>query len=291
MYRLRLRGTAALLLVAAAVALAVAPTASHAARVGVLSNQWSSETAADFGTKVAGHTFGAIDVGTSVPTLGTLTSRFDVLLLFEDTTFAPSTAVGNLVAAFANTGRPVVLGTFYEQDRTDAPSSLTPHGWGALETLDPNTTDGTGTPYAPRSLDSPRIVSHPLTAGISTLTSAKFAGGNQAKAGTTVVAKWAQQNARGQDDPAIAYRVTGPACVIHVAIAPSYPMLGGAGTDFGGDFYRVWKNAFDFAAGGCVTAVTGGPFAIPAISGVTLGLTVLLLAALGMAARRRPTRR
>ena len=59
---------------------------------------------------------------------------------------------------------------------------------------------------------------------------------------------------RGGVDPAIAYRMTGPACVIHVGIAPQYGVLADFstyGTDFGGDFYRVWSNAFDFGAAGC----------------------------------------
>ena len=63
--------------------------------------------------------------------------------------------------------------------------------------IDPNTTDGTGTPYAPRTLDTATMVRHPLTRGLTSLTSGKFAGGNQAKPGTTVVAWWKQPNARG----------------------------------------------------------------------------------------------
>ena len=46
---------------------------------------------------------------------------------------------------------------------------------------------------------------HPLTTGITSLTSAKFAGGNKAKPGTTVVAYWIQPNAQGSADPAISY--------------------------------------------------------------------------------------
>ena len=104
-----------------------------------------------------------------------------------------------------------------------------------------------------------RIVPHPLTQGVTSLAALRgnpgpYAGGNQAKPGTTVVAAWSQPNARGTIDPAIAYRQTGAACVIHVGIAPQYGVLttfGTFGTDFAGDFYRVWKNAFDFGAAGC----------------------------------------
>ena len=76
-------------------------------------------------------------------------ANFDVLLLFEDSVFSNATAVGNRVAEFANSGHAVVLGTFYDQDRSDALAGTpAPHGWGNLETIDPNTTDGVGTAYA-----------------------------------------------------------------------------------------------------------------------------------------------
>ena len=239
---------------AVAVAATLASDLSHAARVGVLSNNRAAETAADFNARVAGHTFTAVNVSAEVPALATLIASFDVLLLFEDSTFANATPVGNVVAAYANTGHAVVLGTFYDQDRSDGPPALTPNGWGALEGIDPNTTDGVGTSYAPRTLDPASIVAHPLTAGVTALFSGKWAGGNQAKSGTIVVANWLQKNARGGADPAIAYRVSGAACVIHIAIAPDYPTIGVAGTDFGGDFYRVWRDAFDFGAATCQMA-------------------------------------
>ena len=277
----------------AAVALAaLLADAAHAARVGVLSNNHENETAADFNAKIAGHTFTAIDVSASTPALVTLTANYDVLLLFEDLTFPNATSVGNVVASFANTGRPVVLGTFYDQDRSDGSPLFSPNGWGALETIDPNTTDGIGTPYTARSLDAASTVSHPLTAGVSTLTSAGFAGGNQAKPGSIVVANWVQKNAKGNADPAIAYRLTGAACVIHVAIAPDYPTV--APTEFGGDFYRVWRNAFDFGAGGCKSSGGIGPgsdaTAIPTLSAAALLLTALLIAAAGGIAHRRGRR-
>ena len=274
----------------AAIAIAVAAMlingSSHAARVGVLSNNHANETATDFSAKVTGHTFTAVNVSAAVPTLATLTANFDVLLLFEDSTFANATPVGNVVAAYANAGHAVVLGTFYDQDRSDVATVVTPNGWGALESIDPNTTDGVGTSYVPRSLDPASIVAHPLTAGVTTLTAGQWAGGNQAKPGTIVVANWLQKNARGNPDPAIAYRITGPACVIHVAIAPDYPIGGVPGTDFGGDFYRVWRNAFDFGAAACSTGPTPDPFAIPSHSPASLALTALLLLLFGGFSRR-----
>lgn len=239
---------------------------AHAARVAILSNAWSAETAADYRAKIPGHVFTGIDVSESVPALDTLLADFDVVLLFEDTVFVNATAVGNRVAEFARAGRAVVLGTFYDQDRSDLTGGNTvPHGWGALESIDPNTTDGVGTAYAIRTLAPASIVAHPLTRDVKSLAALRgnpgpYAGGNQAKPGTTVVAAWAQPNARGNVDPAIAYRQTGPACVIHIGIAPQYGVLtkfGTFGTDFAGDFYHAWKNAFDFGAGGCRLVIPG----------------------------------
>jgi len=287
---------AAVRAVYAATALLVAlPGAAWAARVGVVSNNYVNETTADFNARIPGHTFTAVDVSVTVPTAATLAANFDVLLVFEDTTFVNATAVGNTVAAYANTGRAVVIGTFYDQDRSDGPPSFTPHGWGALEGIDPNTTDGTGTSYSPRSLDASSIVAHPLTAGVSTLFAQKFAGGNQPKPASIVVANWAQKNAKGNPDPAIAYRITGSACVMHIAIAPNYPTIGTPNVDFGGDYYRAWRNAFDFGAGHCVTGTNNiqavAAVSIPAVSPAALALTALLLAALGAAALPRARRR
>jgi hypothetical protein len=237
--------------------LALTALDAHAARIGVLSNKYAAETAADLAAKIPQHLFAPVDLGAGAPSLDSLLNQFDAVLLFEDGTFAQAPAVGTTVARFAGAGRAVVLGTFYDQDRSDALGSpdITPHGWGELEAIDPSTTDGIGTAYAPRTLGP--VGPHPLTAGVTALASAKFAGGNQAKPGTIVVAQWQQKNHLGEPDPAIAYRLTGPACVIQIGIAPHYPVVGVPGRDFGGDFYRVFSNAFDFAAQHCPTAAPG----------------------------------
>ena len=171
----------------------------------------------------------------------------------------------------------MVLGTFYDQDRSDSvnPALLVPsHGWGALELIDPNTTDGigvstdgTGVPNLPRVLNAASIVPHPLTKGVTALGAASgFAGGNQAKAGTIVLANWTEPNARGLPDPAIAYRVTGAACVIQIGIAPDYAVGVGIGYgNFTGDFYRVWTNAFDFAATSCGASSRNDDCPIPLV--------------------------
>jgi hypothetical protein len=275
---------------------ATVATSARAARVGVLSNNYAAATAADFATNIPGHTFTGVDTSAAVPTLPALLAAYDVLLVFEDGAFTNSTGVGNVAAAFANTGRGVVLGTFYDQDRSDvhnpglAPTAQA-HGWGALELIDPDTTDGigvrtdaAGVPNLPRVLNGATIVPHALTVGVTALSATSgFAGGNQAKVGTIVVANWSELNARGLLDPAIAYRKTGAACVVQIGIAPDYAVGVGAGYgNFTGNFYVVWRNAFNFAASECGTANT-----IPSLSDGGLALTVLLVAAIAFSQRRR----
>ena len=285
-----MRAVAARFFFALVAAVAVATPAS-AARIGILSNKYATETAADFNTRIPSHIFTAVDTAGAIPTLASLTGAFDVILVFEDSTFGNAPSVGNVAAAYANTGRAVVIGAFYDQDRSDAPAGVSPHGWGALEQIDPNTTDGTGTPYAPRTLNIATLATHPLTAGITSLTSAKFAGGNKAKVGTTVVAYWKEPNAQGGLDPAIAFRKTGDACVIQFAIAPNYPSTGVSGTDFSGDFHRAWSNVFDFGAAKCTPLLAldpGGTVAnVPTLSQWGLLLTILLVGAVGAGTLRR----
>jgi hypothetical protein len=201
---------------------------------------------------------------------------------------------------FANSGRAVVLGTFYDQDRSDSnnPTLIIPNqGWGALESIDPNTTDGigvrtdvNGVPNLARALNAGSVIAHPLTQGVTALGAVSgFAGGNQAKVGTTVLANWAEPNARGLPDPAIAFRVTGAACVIQIGIAPDYAV--GLGTGYGnftGDFYRVWSNAFDFAATSCGASSSNETVpGIPTLSDGGLALSALLIVALAFSQRRR----
>ncbi len=287
----RVPAAAWLRIAAAVLAFAFGAGAAQAARIGVLSNRYSSQAAADFNAQLTGHTFTGVDVGAGAPALASLTAAYDVLLVFADTPQRPlatAPAVGDVVAAFANTGRAVVLGTFYDQERSDAGGN----GWGALESLDPNTTDGIGVPSPngqPRTLDAATIVVHPLTRLVGTLSATQWAGGNEAKPGTVVVARWSQPNARGNPDPAIAYRVTGNACVAQIGIAPHYASLGSYGVQFGGDFYRSWQNAFDFAAAGCRPGggVDADAQAVPTLSELALAALALALAGLAFFERRR----
>lgn len=284
----------------AIVVAALAASPAHAARVGVLSNNNAVATAADFAARMPGHVFTGVATSGAVPTLASLQDAFDILLVFEDGRYPNATAVGDVSAAFANAGRAVILGTFYDQDRSDSvnPALLVPsHGWGALELIDPNTTDGvgvstdgTGVPNLARELNAGSIVAHPLTQGVTALGAVSgFAGGNQAKAGTIVLANWTEPNARGLADPAIAFRVTGSACVIQIGIAPDYAVGVGIGYgNFTGDFYRVWSNAFDFAATSCGASSPNETLpGIPTLSDGGLALTALLIVALAFSQRRR----
>jgi hypothetical protein len=284
----------------AIVVVALAASPAHAARVGVLSNNNAVATAADFAARMPGHVFTGVATSGAVPTLASLQDAFDILLVFEDGRYPNATAVGDVSAAFANAGRAVILGTFYDQDRSDSvnPALLVPsHGWGALELIDPNTTDGvgvstdgTGVPNLARELNAGSIIAHPLTQGVTALGAVSgFAGGNQAKAGTIVLANWTEPNARGLADPAIAFRVTGSACVIQIGIAPDYAVGVGIGYgNFTGDFYRVWSNAFDFAATSCGASSPNETLpGIPTLSDGGLALTALLIVALAFSQRRR----
>lgn len=263
-----------------------------AARVAVLSNRHADVVAADFATHVPGHVYTAFDVSGGPPDLATLLA-YDEILLFEDTLFDQAPNVGNRVYQVAIAGRPVIVSTFYNQDRSDRAGLVlnTPHGWGQLETIDPDTTDTFGTQANPRSLNSATVVTHPLTAGVTSLfanviAGVGYAGGDQAKPGTRVLAAWSQPNANNQVDPAISLRQSTTACVMQIGIAPDLPLNGTLGTDFGGDYYRVWKNAFDFGASNC-----GNGFFVPTLSDtllVALGLLLATIAALTL--RRRAAR-
>ena len=262
-----------------------AATFSEAANIAVLSNQYAPELATDFNAQLTGHTFTGIDVSTTTPTLAEL-QAYDAVLLFEDGTFSNATNVGNVVAQYANSGHAVILGTFYDQDRSDAGG----HGWGALESIDPNTTDTVGCSYTANAINAASIVAHPLTTGVTSLFSGPtgYSGGNQAKPGSVVLANWTNLNELGNPDPAIAYRITGNACVIHIGIIPHYGLLGTYGVDFGGDFYQVWQNASDYAVGGC-QAVVAAP--VPAMTDWGMMTFVLLAGSASVFMLRRKTRR
>jgi len=239
----------ALALIVVLVSLVSVP--AYAANIAVISNRYYDEVVTDFNARYTNHTFTGIDA-TGTLTLGDL-AAFDAVLLFEDGKFTNAPNIGDVVAAFANTGRAVVLATFYNQDRSDVLCCGTPNGWGDLEAIDPNVSDTEGTSYDGDTLDVGSIVLHPLTVGVTDLWSGStgYSGGNQAKPGSVVLALWSNDNYLGNPDPAIAYRITGNACVTHIGIIPHYGVLETFGDQFGGDYYQLWSNAMDWAASGC----------------------------------------
>lgn len=265
---------------------------AEAVRVGVLSNRNADFVAGDFTTNLHGHVFTSVDVSGGPPDLATLLASFDEILLFEDRLFQQAPAVGDRVYQFAQAGRPVILATFYEQDRSDRSGSLLgpAHGWGLLESIDPDTSDTFGPSLSIHTLDPVSIVAHPLTAGVTTLFANPigtigYAGGNQAKPGTRVLANWAQRNANNQPDPAIALHFDDAVCVMQIGMAPVLPLNGTLGTDFGGDYYQVWKNAFDYGAGNC-----GRGWVVPTLSPAPATALAALLAMFAALALRRRAR-
>ena len=158
----------------------------HAARVGVLSNKYATETAADFNARIPTHDVHAdrhVGVGADAAVADQRIRRRAGVRGFD----VRQCDRGRQCARRVRQCRVAPSSSARSTTRTapTVPPSNSPHGWGALEQIDPNTTDGTGTPYAPRTLDTATMLRHALTTGITSLTSAKFAGGNQAKPGTT----------------------------------------------------------------------------------------------------------
>ena len=113
-------------------------------------------------------------------------SNFNVVLLSENGNFANATSVGDTVEIYVQGGGNVVIGTFYWQDRSD---NITGNGWGNLEMIDPFT-GPTGSEYNPDNLDPASVVSHPLTAGVSSLSVQSYHGGVTAKVDAVVLATW-----------------------------------------------------------------------------------------------------
>jgi hypothetical protein len=140
-----------------------------------------------------------------------------------------------------------VLASFYWQGRSD--SGLGSPGWGALEAVDPFQAVLGGATYQSVSLDTNSLVAHPLTLGVTALTSVSgYSSGVTAKSGTNVLARW--------DDgaPLIGYRVlSGGQRIVGVSL---FPAAGAAAT---GDTQALWENAVNWAgAAGGPAPVDGG---------------------------------
>jgi hypothetical protein len=168
-----------------------------------------------------------------------LLSQYDVVLLFTNGLFNQSIALGDEIEQYVQVGGNVITSTFYWQNRSD--SGLGSPGWGALEALDPFAS-GTGQAYQAATLSAPSIVAHPLTSGLTTLSSTGLRGSVAAKAATTVVARWSDNS------PLIGYQIL-PQGSRMVAIS-LFPASGGSAT---GDVTTLWRNAVTWAG------VAGGP--------------------------------
>lgn len=174
----------------------------------------------------------------SPPGLSVL-SQYDVVLLFANGLFNQSVTLGDEIADYVQLGGNVITATFYWQNRSD--SGLGSPGWGALEAIDPFSS-GTGQTYQAATLNLASRVTHPLTTGLTTLTSTGFRGGVAAKTATTVVARWSDNS------PLIGYQ-TLPQGSRMVAIS-LFPASGAAAT---GDVTTLWRNAVLWAG------AAGGP--------------------------------
>jgi hypothetical protein len=115
-------------------------------------------------------------------------SNFDVVFVFMNGLFDEPASVGTEIADYLALGGNVVIGSFYWQGRSD--SGLGSTGWGNLENFDPYTSTG-GATYTLGNLNTGNIVAHPLTTGLSALTSTGYWGGVVPKTSATVVAEWA----------------------------------------------------------------------------------------------------
>lgn len=187
-------------------------------------------------------------------------SQFDAVLLFANGHFGESASLGSEIAAYAQAGGNVVIGSFYWQNRSD--SNLGSPGWGTLEAIDPFASlidPQTGVGGETYDADSLGVVTSgdaatgdALVQGLSALGSTGYRGGVQARPGTTVVARW------NDGTPLVGYRIL-PGGQRLVAIS-LFPASGAAAT---GDVTQLWENAVTW------TGAAGGP-AQPAATPTTL---------------------
>ena len=165
-------------------------------------------------------------------------SSHDVVLLFMNGLFDESASLGGLLAEYVTRGGNLVLGSFYWQGRSD--SGLGSVGWGALENIDPFTSEG-GARYEPGALDPGSIMTqHPLTDGLFSLSTSSYWGGvGEIQGVTQVLARWLDGT------PLIGYRrLGGGQRIVGVTLFPA------AGVVATGDVDVLWENAVWWAATG-----------------------------------------
>lgn len=195
----------------------------------------------------AGALSGAADVTTETfffvsrtPGIETLRG-YDVVLVFQNGLFNQSVDLGNELAQFVALGGNVVFASFFWQGTSG--SGFGSPGWGALEGMSPLSAMG-GATYTSATLGT--VVPHPLTDGLTSLSSNGYRGGVSASG--TVVASWSD------GVPLIAYG-TGPAGQRFVGVS----LFPGGGAD--GDVGRLWQNAVRWAG------AAGGPARTGAVGG------------------------
>ncbi|MEM2147908.1 MAG: hypothetical protein QXJ94_04820 [Candidatus Bathyarchaeia archaeon] len=214
----------------------------------IISNTCADTCALDFTLKIPYIDFSWINVETGTLNISDLVA-FDVVLLFEDGIFENAPKVGSTVYEYVMVGGNLVIGTFYEQDRSDNTlAGWTPYGWGPLETIDPFTSDGYGCEYTNDTLDTSSIVAHPITEGVESLWCDEYHGGAHAKPDTVVVANWTTPNYLGEPCPLAGYRILeNNQRVVQISIYPNYAYYN-TSERVNGDFYKLWGNAIKWAS-------------------------------------------
>jgi type 1 glutamine amidotransferase len=231
----------------------------------ILSNWLADICALDFTLKIPDVDFAWMEVSSETPTYSKL-KAYDVVLLFEDGNFANAPNVGSAVYDYVMAGGNLVIGTFYEQDRSDI-TDWTPYGWGLLETIDPFTSDGYGCAYSPDELNVASIVAHPITSGVQSLWCDAYQGGVHAKADTVVVANWTGLNELGETCPLAGYRILEDnQRVVQISICPQYAYYN-TSDNVGGDFYTLWDNAIKWAS----EALYTGPQILEELTQISTG--------------------
>ena len=232
----------------------------------ILSNWLAGTCALDFTVKIPDVDFAWMDVYSETPTYSNL-SAYDVVLLFEDGLFYNAPNVGSAVYDYVMSGGNLVIGTFYEQDRSDCTGWWTPDGWGLLETIDPFTSDGYGCEYSNDTLDILSLIMHPITSGVQSLWCDQYHGGVHAKADTVVVANWTDPNYLGEPCPLAGYRILEDnQRIVQISICPQYAYYN-TSDNVGGDFYTLWANAIKWAS----EAVYTGPQILEELTQISTG--------------------
>ena len=245
-------------------ALLLLPSSASAIDVLVMSNRGQDSVASEFATQMSGSpeplTFSHWDTDSTV-SLSYL-NGFDVVLLFENGLSGNSVATGNVLYDwYAQGGRGLVLGTFYWQSRSDNPN-YNHSGWGDLETIDIFNASSGACEYNSDTMNTSTIVSHPLTAGVSSLFANSYRGGMTLNSGATALAWWNSTNQHGNPDPVVGYVESLGSRMVGISVFPDYESYGNYGGDFGGDFYQLFENALIWVDGDptYATANAGGPY-------------------------------